>query len=102
MSLDQRKEKAHIEKFAVRRDKYNAFEKTDAELKGFLNELRPQTLEYLGARFIRTIGSHFNSLTHLNLGDLNLDIIAELSSLRTPSALRVLTLKDIQRIAMWH
>lgn len=56
----------------------------------------------LGARFIRIIGSRLNSLTELDLSGLSLDIIAEISSLKTPLTLRVLTLEDTQYIAMWH
>ncbi|PWY73645.1 hypothetical protein BO70DRAFT_364545 [Aspergillus heteromorphus CBS 117.55] len=74
----------------------------EADSEVFLNELRPDTLEYfevlsysqLGPRSIKSIGSHLNSLTELKLTSLTIETIAELPSLTAPPALKVLVLTD--------
>lgn len=74
----------------------------EADCEEFLNELRPQTLEYfetisysqLGPRSIRAMGFHLNSLVELKLTSLTIEAIAELPSLISPPALRVLVLTD--------
>ncbi|KAE8151281.1 hypothetical protein BDV25DRAFT_152844 [Aspergillus avenaceus] len=74
----------------------------ESDSEQFLNELRPNTLEYfevlsyshLGPRSIRAMGSHLNSLTELKLTSLTIEAIAELPSLNSPPALKVLVLTD--------
>ncbi|PYH87914.1 hypothetical protein BO71DRAFT_339995 [Aspergillus ellipticus CBS 707.79] len=74
----------------------------EADSEVFLNELRPDTVEYfevlsfsqLGPRSIKALGSHLNSLTELKLTSLTVETIAELSSLTAPPALKVLVLTD--------
>ncbi|KAF7587265.1 hypothetical protein BBP40_007504 [Aspergillus hancockii] len=74
----------------------------EVDSEQFLNELRPDTLEYfevlsyshLGPRSIKAIGSHLNSLTELKLTSLGIGTIAELPSLTAPPALKVLVLTD--------
>ncbi|KAE8372729.1 hypothetical protein BDV26DRAFT_88129 [Aspergillus bertholletiae] len=94
----------------------------EADSEKFLNELRPNTLEYfevlsqshLGPRSIRAIGAHSSSLTELKLTSLTVSTIAELASLAPLPALRVLVLTDsrglpyddvyyqlIRRVANW-
>ncbi|PYI10405.1 hypothetical protein BO78DRAFT_458515 [Aspergillus sclerotiicarbonarius CBS 121057] len=102
--------------------KNNPPRSTEADCEQFLNELRPNTLEYfeilsysqLGPRSIITIGSHLNSLAELKLTSLTIETIAELPSLTAAPALNVLVLTDsipaardetfyavIRRVAEW-
>lgn len=68
----------------------------------FLNGLQPHTLEYfevislsqLGPRSIKGFANHLNSLTELKLTSLEIEAIAELPSLTSPPALKVLALID--------
>ncbi|RAK99130.1 uncharacterized protein BO80DRAFT_410751 [Aspergillus ibericus CBS 121593] len=94
----------------------------EADCEQFLNELRPNTLEYfeilsysqLGPRSIKSIGSHLNSLAELKLTSLTIESIAELPSLTAAPALNVLVLTDsipaardenfyavVRRVAEW-
>ncbi|KAB8227581.1 uncharacterized protein BDW43DRAFT_293748 [Aspergillus alliaceus] len=74
----------------------------EVDSEQFLNELRPNTLEYfellsyshLGPRSIRAMGSHLGSLIELKLTSLTIGAIAELPSLNSPPALKVLVLTD--------
>lgn len=74
----------------------------EADCEEFLNELQPQSLEYfetisysqLGPRSIKAFGSQLNSLIELKLTSLTIEAIAELPSLASPPALRVLVLTD--------
>ncbi|KAE8351093.1 hypothetical protein BDV28DRAFT_137897 [Aspergillus coremiiformis] len=74
----------------------------EVDSEQFLNELRPNTLEYfevlsyshLGPRSIRAMGSHLDSLRELKLTSLGIETIAELPSLGSPPALKVLVLTD--------
>ena len=74
----------------------------EADSEQFLNELRPNTLEYfeilsyaqLGPRSIIALGSHLSSLAELKLTSLTIEAIAELPSLTAAPALNVLILTD--------
>lgn len=77
-------------------------DKAELTCERFLNGLRPHSLEYfevislsqLGPRSIKAFGNHLDSLTELKLTSLQIDAIAELPSLTSPPALRVLALTD--------
>ncbi|GAD93807.1 hypothetical protein ANI_1_2340024 [Paecilomyces variotii No. 5] len=77
-------------------------DKAEETCERFLNGLRPHSLEYfevislsqLGPRSISGFGNHLNSLTELKLTSLQIEAIAELPSLKSPPALRVLALTD--------
>jgi hypothetical protein len=76
--------------------------KADPEAERVLKGLRSNSLEsfevlsssHLGPRSIAALGSHLEALTELKLTSLPIEAIAELPSLKTPTALKVLVLTD--------